>query len=217
LLIGHITWAEYTPNEQENLTVVGKTPELDAYPKLFPGDIFGARGEGLLRWLCGHFLTPRTDRVHFGVIGDYLPWDDDYVILESIGKGIAVGRLSFYDPEDIEVYRVALNVDPDEEMLLRAQAAAELSRVGRARYDYILYAQLALGVLALLFSGHLPPWKSEQFPYGRNKRYVCTEAAVEAWRGVGVSIVSPRTVPTPASIKEAELSGKLYKIYPGRD
>lgn len=185
---------------------------MKTYPPLYPGDIFGIKGKGLLRWLCERCLDPGTDRVHFGVVGDYLPWDDDYVILESIGKGIAVGRLSFYAPEDIEIYRVVLNVDPDEEMLIRAQAAAELSRVGRARYDYILYAQLAFGALILLATRHLPPWKSEQFPYGRNKRYVCTEAAVEAWRGVGISIVPPRTVPTPASIKEALLNGKMRRV-----
>ena len=184
------------------------------YPQLYPGDIFGVRGSGLLRWLCEYLLEPRTDRVHFGVIGDYLPWDNDYVILESIGKGIAVGRLSFYAPEDIEVYRVDLSSYPDDEMLMRKQAAAELSRVGRARYDYILYVQLALGAVALLARGWLPPWKSEQFPYGRNKKYVCTEAAVEAWRGVGVSLVSPKVVPTPASIKESLLNGKMKMVFP---
>jgi len=181
------------------------------YPNLYAGDIFGVKGKGVLRWLSGRLLEPKTDRVHFGIIGDYLPWDKDYVILESIGKGIAVGRLSFYDPDDIEIYRVAL--EPDD-MLIRKKAAAELSRVGRARYDYILYVQLFLGALALLLQGKLPPWESWQFPYGRNKKYVCTEAAVEAWRGVGISLVSPGVVPTPASIKEAELAAKIYKVFP---
>jgi len=181
------------------------------YPYLYSGDIFGVKGKGVLRWLSERLLEPKTDRLHFGIIGDYLPWDDDYVILESIGKGIAVGRLSFYNPDDIEIYRVALKPNS---MLTREKAAAELSRVGRARYDYILYVQLFLGALALLLQWKLPPWKSSQFPYGRNRRYVCTEAAVEAWRGVGISLVSPEVVPTPASIKEAELSGKVYRVYP---
>lgn len=189
------------------------------YPQLLPGDIFGVKGKGILRWFCEHFLEPTTDRVHFGIIGDYLIWDDDYIILESIGKGIAVGRLSFYKRSEIEIYRVDLSKKPEwkkDEVLLRRRAAAELSRVGRARYDYILCAQLALGAIGLLIKGYLPPWKSEEFPYGRNRSYICTEAAVAAWYGIGIEIVNKNAVPTPASIKEADVNGIIYRVYPER-
>jgi len=190
------------------------------YPQLLPGDIAGVKGRGLLLWLSQHLLKPKTDRVHFFIIGDYLPWDDDYVILESIGKGIAVGRLSFYDPENLEIYRVNLSEDPESEveilegMNLRRQAAAELSRLGRARYDYILIIQLLLGALVLLLKGKLPPWQSGEFPYGRDKSYICTEAAAESWRAVGHPIIPKGVVPTPAAFRQALMDNRMRIIFP---
>ena len=97
---------------------------------------------------------------------------------------------------------------------LRKRAAAELTRVGRARYDYILIAQIAFGALNLLLRGKLPPWKPEQFPYGRDRKYICTEAAVEAWRAVGQRIIPPGVVPLPASFAQALQQGKIRRIFP---
>ncbi|GAH84387.1 unnamed protein product, partial [marine sediment metagenome] len=84
----------------------------EIYPRLFRADIGATRGKGPLLWFSKNLIEPKTDRVHFFLIGEYLPWDDDYVILEAIGKGIAVGRLSFYKPEDVEIYRVNIGRDP---------------------------------------------------------------------------------------------------------
>ncbi|MBA7714692.1 hypothetical protein ES703_123723 [subsurface metagenome] len=191
----------------------------DIYPRLFPADIGAVKGRGPLLWLSQNLLKPKTDRIHFFLIGDFIAWDDDYVILESIGKGIAVGRLSFYKPEDIEIYRVNLNPDIRIEPLnrhLRRRVAAELTRVGRARYDYILYVQLILGALTLLLRGKLPPWRSEEFPYGRDRKYICTEAASEAWRAVGHPLIPKGTVPTPAAFRQALMDNKMRIIFPGR-
>jgi len=187
------------------------------YPRLFPADICATRGKGPLLWFSQHLLEPKTDRIHFFIIGDYLPWDDDYVILESIGKGIAVGRLSFYKPEDLEIYRVKLSGDPrlrEVVKLQRRQVAAELTRVGRARYDYILYLQLIAGGASLLLKGKLPPWTPEQIPYGRNKAYICTEAARYGWRARGHPIFPEGMAPTPSAFKQALIQGKLRKIFP---
>ena len=187
------------------------------YPRLYPADIGGTRGKGPLLWFSQNLIEPKTDRVHFFLIGDYLPWDDDYVILESIGKGIAVGRLSFYKPEEVEIYRVNLGGDPRMSKLaseLRRRAAAELTRVGRARYDYILIIQIAFGALQLLVTGKLPPWRPDQFPYGRNKEYICTEAANFGWRAVGHPIIPPGVVALPAGFKQALIENKIRKVFP---
>lgn len=189
---------------------------MNPYPRLLPGDIGATRGKGIGLWACQHLITPATDRFHFFIIGDYLSWDDDYVILESIGKGISVGRLSFYHPEDLEIYRVNL-VQPRDEIQIRKRAAAELTRVGRASYDWILIAEITLGALTLLLRGKLPPWEPGQFPYGRDRRFVCTEAANEAWRGVSKPIIPAGVAPLPAGFKQALNAGKLQKIFPEGD
>ena len=192
------------------------------YPILYPADIGAIRGSGPLRWFSQHLIEPKTDRIHFFIIGDYLPWDNDYVILESIGKGIAVGRLSFYKPEDVEIYRVVLGQTPNQRLgklrtELHKMAAAELTRVGRARYDYILIAQIALGAISLLLRGKLPPWRPEQFPYGRDQKYICTEAANFCWRAVGHPIIPPGVVPLPAGFAQALQEGMIRKIFPRRE
>jgi len=193
------------------------------YPTLYPADIGATRGSGPLLWVSQRLIEPKTDRIHFFVIGDYLPWDNDYVILESIGKGIAVGRLSFYKPEDVEIYRVFLGQTPEQRLgklrteefhEVRKRAAAELTRVGRARYDYILIVQIAFGALTLLLRGKLPPWRPEQFPYGRDRKYICTEAANFCWRAVGHPIIPPGVVPLPAGFAQALQEGMIHKIFP---
>jgi len=189
----------------------------DIYPRLFPADIGAVKGKGPLLWLSSNLLKPKTDRIHFFLIGDYIPWDDDYVILESIAKGIAIGRLSFYKPEDIEIYRVNLASDPKMEDLnrqLRRRVAAELTRVGRARYDYILYLQLIAGAITLFFKGKLPPYDPADLPYGRNKDYICTEAANFGWRAVGRPIIELGVVPTPSGYKKALLEKKIRRVFP---
>lgn len=184
--------------------------EIQTFPKLYPGDIAASKGKGLLLWLSQHLLKPKTDRVHFFVIGDFIPWDNDYVILESIGKGIAVGRLSFYRPEDLEIYRV--NIENWKE--LGRKAAAGLTRHGRARYDYLLFIEIVLGAIPLLLKGKLPPWKPEQLPYGRDAKFICTEAANEGWREAGRPIVPKGVVPTPSAFAQALQESKIQKIFP---
>ncbi len=189
----------------------------EIYPRLYPADICATRGKGPLLWFSRNLLEPKTDRIHFFVIKQYIPWNDDYEILESIGKGIAIGRLSFYKPEEVEIYRVNLGGDSrlrDVQILLRRQVVGELSKVGRARYDYILYLQLIVGGISLLLRGKLPPWKPEQVPYGRNKAYICTEAARYGWRAVGHSIFKEGVAPTPSAFKRALIDGRMRKIFP---
>ena len=61
-----------------------------------PGDIVGVRGgKNWLTWLSYHAVIPSTSLFHFLLIGDRIG-SEDYEILESIGKGTTVGRLSWY-------------------------------------------------------------------------------------------------------------------------
>ncbi|GAJ05912.1 unnamed protein product, partial [marine sediment metagenome] len=49
----------------------------EIYPRLYPADIAATRGQGPLVWFAQHLLEPKTDRIHFFVIKQYIPWDDD--------------------------------------------------------------------------------------------------------------------------------------------
>lgn len=183
------------------------------YPELLPGDIGAVKGSGVFAWLSEKLLIPHTDRFHFFLIWQKVPWDNDYVILESIGKGIAVGRLSFYNPANIQIYRPVLT-DEEELARLREKSCTELTKKGRARYDYLLYAQLLLGALRLMLSGKFPPYDPAQLPYGRNQDYVCTEAANYGWRELGHPIIEPGTTPVPAGYEKARIEGRIPQVYP---
>ncbi|TET42886.1 MAG: hypothetical protein E3J66_02805, partial [Dehalococcoidia bacterium] len=104
--------------------------------ELQTGDIFALKGHGLLGWLSRNLMEPVIGRYHFGII--LQKWQDDYLILESISKGLSIGRLSFYEGADIKFYRV----DCDED--LREAAPYELTRWGRSLYDYLLVAKLVV-------------------------------------------------------------------------
>jgi hypothetical protein len=178
--------------------------------RLRHGDIGATKGKGLVGWLSRKLLWPASDRLHFFLIGDYVPWEDDYVIFTSTAsKGITVGRLSWHPLEEVEIYR-----PPWPVARLGRRAVYELTRHGMDPYDYVLIVKLALGALRLLLTGKLPPWRPRDFKYGRDSRFLCTEAANEAWRAVGYPIVADGVCPLPAAFKEAEMAGKIRRIYP---
>lgn len=173
------------------------------------GDIFATKGEGFLGRLSSGLMDPPTDRFHFGLI--WLKVDDDYLILESIGKGIAVGRLSFYEGKDVKFYRVDCPAE------LRSQAPVELTRWGRSKYDYLLILKIAIQGLWLVFKhlvtkGKLRRIRPEELSWCHNNSFVCTEAVDIAYDGVGVNIVPVDTPPVPAAFRQAELEGRMAEI-----
>lgn len=189
--------------------------ELRDFPALLPGDIGATKGGGLVGFICRNLFLPKTDRFHFFMIGDKLQGEDDYVILESIGKGIAIGRLSFYKGFDVELYRPILgelNLNPNK---LRKRAAQALSKYGRAKYDWKVFAIVALEALGLIFRGKFPPWDGFLFSAAKDNVFVCTEAVARSWKDVGVELF-PKEFPAflPQSFRQAEEQGTLVKIFP---
>lgn len=185
---------------------------MHPYPQLFPGDtgrIMG--GERSILKQGNKLIKPQTPYVHHIMIGDEIPWADDYVILESIGKGIAVGRLSFYHPAEIEIYRH--NIPQWQE--LGKIAAAELTIAGRGKYDYKLIFDLAMQAVGkILFKWKLPPYDFREFEYKNDDAFICTEAAAEGWRLAGFPIIPLGVVPTPAAFQHAIDTGKLRRVFP---
>ena len=111
---------------------------------LQPGDIAATRGTGPLGWLSKNLLDPETDRYHHMIIGGWVRSQQDWVVYESIGKGVAIGYLgALYTGQELEVYRLSTR---------NAQEIGEdvvdiLPYYGRAHYDYLLPMKLAVGAL----------------------------------------------------------------------
>jgi len=172
------------------------------------GDIFATKATGWMGWLCSRLFSPKSDRLHFGILGDGVASENDWVILESIGKGIAVGRLSMYAGQHLKFYRPTNLVA----QIKGGEAALVLSKYGRARYDYMLIVKLVVDVVRLVFTGHLPPWRPEDFKYSRNSNFICTEAAACAWRDVGYPIIPEGVLPMPASFQGALNNGVIFEV-----
>jgi hypothetical protein len=179
-----------------------------------PGDGVGVVGGGPMGWLSESQITPHTKLFHFFVIGDYIAEDDDYVILESIGKGTAVGRLSWYADKRYTVFRMN---DPNFAAL--GELAAERASVfGRRHYDYALYVKLfawALGYWTKeLATGHWPPRpvRPEQIPYKTDRDFICIELYFAIWNLVGRRIRAHGHAPVPGEVIDAVHRGRLVVI-----
>lgn len=177
------------------------------------GDIAGVPGHSILGKLNKRVFWPPTDLFHFLLIADYIPHENDYVILESVNKGIAVGRLSWYEGKGYRVFRP--NIPRSQYWGRRACQA--LTQHGRAKYDYLLILKLITGSLLvwakqLIKEGRLHRIRAVELPYARDSRFICTEAANEAWHLVGYPIVPKGMVPLPSAFIEALSWGELIEL-----
>ena len=176
--------------------------------KLQSGDIFAVKGDGLLGKLASTLMEPKTERFHFGLV--WRKVGDDYLILESIGKGIAVGRLSFYAGQDVKLYRVNCPAS------LRRLAPGELTKYGRSKYDYLLLFKIVIQGFWTIFKNFckgegIHPIRAEDLTWSHNSALVCTEAVDIAYLSVGVSLTGG-VCPTPSAFKQAELDGVITEL-----
>ncbi len=178
---------------------------------LQPGDIGAVKGSGLVPWLNRYLASPKTDRFHHFIIWGKM--DQDYLILESIGsKGLSIGKLSFYQDQDVIFYRV--NCDQDR----REKAPWGLIEYGRSKYDHWLYLRIMIWAVGswinMLLKGEFRKLKAEDFPYKEDRAFICTEAVEKAFLSVDFQIVDAGVVPVPSAFKKAEIEGRIYKIQP---
>jgi len=176
--------------------------------KLQSGDIFAVKGEGTLAKLASKLTEPYTDRFHYGLIWRRI--GSDYYILESIGKGVAIGRLSFYAGQDVKIYRVNCPAG------LRRLAPAALTKYGRSKYDYLLLAKIVIQGFCTIFKNFckgegIHPIRAEDLTWSHNSALVCTEAVDIAYLSVGVNLTGG-TCPTPSAFKQAELDGVITEL-----
>lgn len=177
---------------------------------LQPGDIFATKGNGPAGWAVRNLLSPNTNRFHFGIL-----WrkgaNGDFIIFESLSKGLTVGLLNFYDTTKLKFYRVNCPVG------LRYNAPEGLLAWGRAKYDYWLVLKLALGaVLAfarvLIKERRVRRLRAEDLPYGVNSSLICTEAVDVAYDSVGVNVIPEGVVPIPNAFRQAEIEGRMSEL-----
>jgi len=178
-----------------------------------PGDIVGVVGKGIIPWLSKNAIVPQTPLFHFLLIG-YPINGGDYTILESIGKGPALGRLSWYKDREYVVFRV--NHEDGESLGERAWRLA--SKFGRRRYDWKLYVKIFAWALAYwlheIATAHIPPRLvyPTMIPYKTDQDFICIELVFEAWKEVGFRIRKHGHAPVPAEVILAERRGDLAVI-----
>lgn len=182
--------------------------------KLEPGDPFAVEGHGLTVWLVTHLLQPYINRTHFGILWHERP-DGDFVIIESIARGLSIGLLSWYKGYEMTFYRVNCPAD------LRHEAPDALVEWGRAHYDYLLILKLAAGAVAAFFKilikeRKIRKLRAEDFPYAENSSLICTEAPDVAYDAVGVNIIPLGVVPIPNAFRQAEIEGRLIRLEANR-
>ena len=175
------------------------------------GDIGAVKGSGPLGFAARNLFTPYTDRYHHFIVW-WKTADGDWVILESINKGLAVGRLSMYAGSDVKFYR-ATNLDERT----RERACEELTEYGRSPYDWLLYLRLAAYVIRtevglLRSERRLRRIDASEIPYNADSWLICTEAIVTAYRLVGWSLVPDGVMPLPSAIEQARLDGLIKEV-----
>ncbi|MBU2249832.1 MAG: hypothetical protein KKD77_24000 [Gammaproteobacteria bacterium] len=178
--------------------------------ELEPADIIRVKGNGPMSLLAHSIFAPYTDRHHHALV--WSKSGDDYIILESVSKGLAVGRLSMYAGADVTFYR-AVNLD----FATRERACDELTRYGRAPYDYALYIRLVRNIikaeLSILRSGRwFRKLHAYELPYREDGWLVCTEAVALAFRLVNWSLVPDGVMALPSAIEQASLDGLIREV-----
>ena len=184
--------------------------------ELQPGDIIGVKGSKYnpIYWISEHCTYPHSKYYHFLMIGELR--GSNRTIYESIGKGVAIGFLDFYKGEDMIVYRIFA----EDSASIGKQVVNRIPQYGRASYDFLLPVKLIAGALKVwscqLLHLHLPTaLRPASLAYAKNSRYICTELAVQPFADIGHPIVPPGVVPIPASIKEAQLRGRIVIVWEG--
>jgi hypothetical protein len=183
--------------------------ELNAL-QLESGDVFATVGGFPIGTLAKLIFIPYTDRFHFGLV--WRREDDGWLIIESVGKGIAVNYLERYTNCDIEFYRV--NCDKE----IREKAPSKLAHFGYCGYDYILFLRLLLRVIklywAMIKNKELPrKLKAEDMPLDDDSQFICTEGVDIAYDQAGFRLIPEKTLAIPSAYKQVELDGRMTRLF----
>ncbi len=127
--------------------------------EFLPGDIVAVEARPSLKAL-NWLVSPYTDRGHYFILGNKIKDTEDRVIYESlITSGVRIGKLSWYEGKDIEVFRVSKEVGAEVGKVEGELAASRQWRAlmnlikDPAVADYASYGPTALVLTVALFKG----------------------------------------------------------------
>jgi hypothetical protein len=146
-----------------------------------------------------------TDRWHHFLITVVL--DGDCEIIEETPDGVRSGRLSFYNDQDLKVWRI-----PDVQVAKAVAAAG--SRYGRSGYDYILFADLLAQATDYWWRNGMKPVPYTQFKETEGKQMVCTGLVKRCCLDSRWPLVPPDLAPTPSALQVGFLATGMQPITP---
>lgn len=174
-------------------------------PEFQPADIVlvHSKGFSLLRLITHMYWN------HLALIDEKL--ESDYGILESIGKGVACGLLSFYTGDELAIYRYK-GITPEQQQCVRHAARKE----GRYRYDFFIPFRVikkvgVIGTVKLLiwlWTKKEPP----PIPHVKDSYVVCSELGQESYQACTIPLISSAYTLIPEAVS---VNDKVEMVWRG--
>jgi hypothetical protein len=159
------------------------------------------------------FFYPHTWYYHTAILGEYIPEERDYEILESINQGVRLGRLSFYKDRIFRLYwPTGVNQGIGRDIKIRA------SKFGRVNYDWLFYFDIAIAFIKVQINNlkvyhRFFSARPDELHVNRHVNFVCTRFSEEFWSLYNADVPFPQTwAPLPAAYEKAVEEGKLELI-----
>ena len=186
-----------------------------------PGDIVGIREPGVSDWglkIMNFFMAPKNDLLHYALVSHFDERLNDWVLIESISKGVTFQLLKNWylkRKSTVAVFRVA-----DATLSQRMKAISNIYCYANKKFDYKLIVKLIGWYIGHFFNqlfhfkNPIHKFKASDFPYYKSdENFFCTELVVRAYADDGIYIVPKDVLPLPSSLKQAENDGRLKLIY----
>lgn len=183
-----------------------------SYAELNPGYIC-AVSQGILGKLENALVVPRTELDHFFMLYHYDFLADDWIIIESIAKGVSIGWLSWYTKlTPVHIYRPN-DRDSDNICLL---AATNAIAYGRRYYDFPTMARVAYITLHEIFKQLMKgkrPWVSYTcYPAVKDNAVICTELVAQSFRKAGYNVFNPYCLANPPNFISCLVEGIVEEV-----
>jgi len=169
--------------------------------------------QGILGVLENALVTPRTTIDHMFMLYRYDPVQDDWLVIESIAKGVSVGWLKWYtDITTVDFYRP--NTANSDDICLFA--AVNSINYGRRRYDFVTVVKVTYITLAecakQIMRGKRPWVSYTHYPPSNNRQVMCTELVNYSFKSAGFKVFDPNYLACPPNFAQWCMLGRLEKV-----